>query len=142
MSPVSRFSFRQFSPFCDVASKLAQFQTRNLLTSSACLILCTHADDAMKPLKCISQSQLPPPLPLPLPGNCKAFACLFSPGGGTLANLAPPGGRATPGQPPGHPRKIGRRFLNFNMYVYLISHNFKANSDSVYKLSRFGTGRI
>ena len=32
------------------------------------------------------------PIPLP-PGNCGAFACLVSPGGGALANLARPGGR-------------------------------------------------
>ena len=30
----------------------------------------------------------------PHPGNCGAFACLVSPGGGALANLARPGGRA------------------------------------------------
>ena len=30
----------------------------------------------------------------PPPGNCGAFACLVSPGGGALANLALPGGRA------------------------------------------------
>ena len=30
----------------------------------------------------------------PPPGNCRAFACLASPGGGALANLARPGGRA------------------------------------------------
>ena len=40
---------------------------------------------------CISQFQLciPPPR-----GNCGAFACLVSPGGGALANLARPGGWA------------------------------------------------
>ena len=32
--------------------------------------------------------------PSPPPGNCGAFACLVSPGGGALANLARPGGRA------------------------------------------------
>ena len=32
--------------------------------------------------------------PPPPPGNCGAFACLVSPGGGALANLAQPGGRA------------------------------------------------
>ena len=30
----------------------------------------------------------------PPPGNCGAFACLVSPGGGALVNLARPGGRA------------------------------------------------
>ena len=30
----------------------------------------------------------------PPPGNCGAFTCLVSPGGGALANLARPGGRA------------------------------------------------
>ena len=30
----------------------------------------------------------------PPPGNCRAFACLASPGAGALANLARPGGRA------------------------------------------------
>jgi len=30
----------------------------------------------------------------PPPGNCGAFACLVSPGGGALANLARPGARA------------------------------------------------
>ena len=30
----------------------------------------------------------------PPPGNCGAFACLVSPGGGVSANLARPGGRA------------------------------------------------
>ena len=30
----------------------------------------------------------------PPPGNCRAFACLASPGGGALANLARPGGLA------------------------------------------------
>ena len=33
-------------------------------------------------------------------------------------------------------------FLNFNMYINLKRHNFKANSESVYKLLRFATGRI
>ena len=33
-------------------------------------------------------------------------------------------------------------FLNFNTYFNLKRHNFKANSESVYKLSRFATGRI
>ena len=37
----------------------------------------------------IPAAPIPPP-----PGNCGAFACLVSPGGGTLANLARPGGRA------------------------------------------------
>ena len=36
----------------------------------------------------------PIPPPPPPPGNCGAFACLVSPGGGALANLARPGGRA------------------------------------------------
>ena len=35
-----------------------------------------------------------PAAPIPPPGNCGAFACLVSPGGGALANLARPGGRA------------------------------------------------
>ena len=35
-----------------------------------------------------------PAAPIPPPGNCGAFACLASPGGGALANLARPGGRA------------------------------------------------
>ena len=34
-----------------------------------------------------------PAAPIP-PGNCGAFACLVSPGGGALANLARPRGRA------------------------------------------------
>ena len=34
------------------------------------------------------------PIPPPPPGNCGAFACLVSPEGGALANLARPGGRA------------------------------------------------
>ena len=34
-----------------------------------------------------------PAAPIP-PGNCGAFACLVSPGGGALANLARPGGPA------------------------------------------------
>ena len=33
-------------------------------------------------------------------------------------------------------------FLNFNKYFNLKRHNFKANSESVYKLSRFAIGRI
>ena len=37
----------------------------------------------------IPAAPIPPP-----PGNCGAFACLVSPGGGALANLARPGGRA------------------------------------------------
>ena len=43
-----------------------------------------------------------PAAPIP-PGNCGAFACLVSPGGGALANLARPGGRAFayPGATPG-----------------------------------------
>ena len=41
--------------------------------------------------QCISQFQL---RPAPLPGNCGAFVRLVSPGGGALANLARPGGRA------------------------------------------------
>ena len=35
-----------------------------------------------------------PAAPIPPPGNCGAFACLVSPGGGALANLARPGDRA------------------------------------------------
>ena len=35
-----------------------------------------------------------PAAPIPPPGNCGAFACLVSPGGGALANLAGPGDRA------------------------------------------------
>ena len=35
-----------------------------------------------------------PAAPIPPPGNCGAFACLVSLGGGALANLAWPGGRA------------------------------------------------
>jgi len=35
-----------------------------------------------------------PAAPIPPPGNCGAFACHVSPGGGALANLARPGGRA------------------------------------------------
>ena len=34
------------------------------------------------------------PIPPPPPGNCGAFACLASPRGGALANLARPEGRA------------------------------------------------
>ena len=74
-----------------------------------------------------------PPLPL---GNCGAFARLVSPGGGALANLARPGGRAFP-NPGDNPEKfvdiLKVFFLNFNMYFNLKSHNFKANSESVYK---------
>ena len=32
--------------------------------------------------------------------------------------------------------------LDFNMYFNLKGHNFKVNSESVYKLSRFATARI
>ena len=39
------------------------------------------------------------------PGNCGAFACHVSPGGGTLTNLARPGGRAL-GNPGGTPEKF------------------------------------
>ena len=35
-----------------------------------------------------------PAAPIHPPGNCGAFACLVSPGGGALAKLARPGGRA------------------------------------------------
>ena len=35
-----------------------------------------------------------PAAPIPPPGNCGAFACLVSPGGRALENLARPGGRA------------------------------------------------
>ena len=35
-----------------------------------------------------------PPAPSPLPGYCRAFARLVSPGGGAFANFALPGGRA------------------------------------------------
>ena len=73
-------------------------------------------------------------------GNCRAFACLVSPGGGALANLACPGGQET--SPKNLLRFLKVCFLNFNMYFNLKSHNFKANSESVYKLSRFATGRI
>ena len=39
----------------DLASKMTQFQSRNLSTSSArSIILWMHADDAMKALKCMS----------------------------------------------------------------------------------------
>ena len=38
----------------NVASKVVQFQPSNLIMSSACsIILWTHPDDAVKPLKCI-----------------------------------------------------------------------------------------
>ena len=41
----------------NMASNLAQFQTRNLFRSSALsIILGTHPGDAMKPLKCMSAS--------------------------------------------------------------------------------------
>ena len=82
---------------------------------------------------------------LPPPGNCRAFARLVSPGGGALANLARPGGRAF-ANPGDNPKSLSMVlkvcFLNFNMYFNLKRHNFKVNSDSVYKLSRFATGRI
>ena len=44
-----------------------------------------------------------PAAPIPPPGNCRAFARLVTPGGGALANLAWPGGRAFtyPGATPG-----------------------------------------
>ena len=42
----------------------------------------------------IHQSIPAAPIPPPPPGNCGAFVCLVSPGGGALANLARPGGRA------------------------------------------------
>ena len=35
-----------------------------------------------------------PAAPIPPPGNCGAFACLVSPGGRALENLARPGGQA------------------------------------------------
>lgn len=38
----------------NITTKLTQCQPSNLLTSEACsIILCTHVNDAMKPLKCI-----------------------------------------------------------------------------------------
>ena len=37
-----------------------------------------------------------PAAPIAPPGSCGAFACLVSPGGRTLENLARPGGRAFP----------------------------------------------
>ena len=38
-----------------IASKVTQFQSRNLFTSSArFMILWMHAEDAMKPLKCMT----------------------------------------------------------------------------------------
>ena len=83
--------------------------------------------------------------PAPPPGNCGAFARLVSPGAGAFANLARPGGRAF-ANPGDNPEKfvvfLKVCFLNFNMYFNLKRHNFKANSESVYKLSRFATGRI
>ena len=47
-----------------------------------------------------SSSALPPP-----PGNCRAFACLVSPGGGALAHSERPGGRAL-ANPGGTPEKF------------------------------------
>ena len=86
-----------------------------------------------------------PNAPCTPPGNCGAFARLVSPGGGVFANLARPGGRAFAN--PGTTQKnlsmfLKVCFLNFNMHFNLKRHNFKANSESVYKLSRFATGRI
>ena len=86
-----------------------------------------------------------PNAPCTPPGNCGAFARLVSPGGGVFANLARPGGQAFAN--PGTTQKnlsmfLKVCFLNFNMYFNLKKHNFKANSESVYKLSRFATGRI
>ena len=43
---------------------------------------------------CSVMHQSIPAAPIPPPGNCGAFACLVSPGGGALAKLARPGGRA------------------------------------------------
>ena len=44
--------------------------------------------------KVVLMHQSIPAAPIPPPGNCGPFACLVSPGGGALANLAWPGGRA------------------------------------------------
>ena len=67
------------------------------------------------------------------------------PGGDALDNLACPGGRAlaNPGDTPKNfSRFLKVCFLNINMYFNLKSHNFKANSESAYKLSPFATSRI
>jgi len=58
-------------------------------------------------------------------------------GGGGLVHLARVGALTNPG---GTPEKFGD--VNFNMDFNLKSHNFKANSVSVYKLLRFATGCI
>ena len=47
----------------------------------------------------------------PLPGNCGAFVHLFSPGGGALANLARPRGRAL--GKPGENHGVCLMFGNF-----------------------------
>ena len=80
----------------------------------------------------------------PPQGICEAFARLVSSGPGVGVSWRDPG----PGisQPLVTPKnlstflKIPVCFLNFN--VYLKIHNFKANRESVYKLSRFATDRI
>ena len=49
---------------------------------------------AMRTTKAIMHQSVPAAATPPPPGNCEAFACLVSPGGGALANLARPGVRA------------------------------------------------
>ena len=57
------------------------------------------------------------------------FARLVSSRGGAFAKLARPRGRALAN--PGCTRKL--IYLNFKMFFNLESHNFKADSESVYK---------
>ena len=62
-----------------------------------------------------------PAAPIPSPGNCGAFAHHVSPGGGALANLARPGGRAFayPGTTPGPLTRMWFPTLNPNMEDFI-----------------------
>ena len=45
-------------------------------------------------IECVMHQPIPAAPPHP-PGYCRAFVCLFSPGGGAFANFALPRGRAS-----------------------------------------------
>ena len=85
-----------------------------LLRDVTCLIVTTIQGN-FGAVRLMHQSIPPAPSRPPPPGNRRAFASLVSPGGGALANLARPGGRAS-GQPRGHPRAFDTHVVNFKTW--------------------------
>ena len=67
-----------------------------------------------------------PAAPIPPPGNCRAFACLVSPGGGALENLARPGGRAF-----AYPRAFDTRGFRLEIQTWRILSQRTSSSSQV-----------